>query len=81
MEFENEDIDRRIEISAAVGEYIRAIERSKEAEASMEKASKRLHGSLEIGQRVVVNANYRNYLVTRSDECSVSLSPIEVIPY
>lgn len=64
---ESLDIERRVDISLAVGRYLRSAERLNAANREFTSSSKTLRKQLGEGARFVVQIDFKHYLVT-SDE-------------
>ena len=71
------DIDTRINISLAVGKYLRAVDSFDMASQAMTKACSELREQLDGPTRFVVQAEYRHYLVTCDSEGNFEVEQIE----
>ena len=71
------DIDTRINISLAVGSYLRAVDRFDMASQAMTKACSELREQLKGQARYVVQAEYRHFLVTSDHEGNFEVEQIE----
>lgn len=67
----------RINISIAVGSYLRAIDRFDMASQALTKACSELREQLDGPARFVVQAEYRHYLVTSDNEGNFDVEQIE----
>jgi hypothetical protein len=73
------DVETRINISLAVGNYLRAVDRFDIASQVMTKACSELRGKLERSSRFVVQVDYRHYLVSCDEERNFDVEQIEAL--
>lgn len=71
------DVETRINISIAVGSYLRAVDRFDMASQALTKACSELRGQLNGPARFVVQVEYRHYLVTSDHEGNFEVEQIE----
>ena len=71
------DVETRINISIAVGSYLRAVDRFDIASQAMTKACSELREQLDGSARFVVQAEYRHYLVTSDNDGNFEIEQIE----
>jgi hypothetical protein len=71
------DIERRLAISLAVGRYLRAEGRFREASTEFTAACKTLREHLGASQRFVVQVNFKHYLVTSDKDGNFDVEVIE----
>lgn len=71
------DVETRINISIAVGSYLRAVDRFDIASQAMTKACSELREQLDGPTRFVVQAEYRHYLVTSDNDGNFEIEQIE----
>ncbi len=71
------DVGTRINISLAVGSYLRAIDSFDMASQALTKSCSELRHQLEGPSRFVVRVEYRHYLVTSDHEGNFEVEQIE----
>ena len=72
-------IEDRVELTVAVGSYLRTSERFNEASKDFTEACKSLRQRLGEKQKFVVQINYKNYLVTSDSSGNFDVELIESI--
>ncbi|MDZ4848408.1 MAG: hypothetical protein SGI77_03885 [Pirellulaceae bacterium] len=73
------NIERRIDISLAVGRYVRAVDRFATASQELTDACSSLRNQLPEPLRFVTQFDYRHYLVVSDDCGNFDVEQIEVI--
>ena len=71
------DIDTRVNISLAVGSYLRAVDRFDAASQVMTKACSELREQIPRQSRFVVQAEYRHYLISSDIDGNFEVEQIE----
>lgn len=74
----NATIDTRADIAIAVTDYVREADAFNQASDRFQTACSRLRGTLPKG-RLVVRANYQNYLVESDGNGNFDVTPIETL--
>ncbi len=70
------DIERRVAISLAVGRYLRSADRFNDASKDFTGACRSLRKRLGADQRVVVQVDFKHYLVTSDRDGNFDIEPI-----
>ena len=73
------DIETRVSVSLAVGQYLRASDRFNEASKEFTEACKSLRKHLGSESRFVVQVDFASYLVTTDSDGNFDVEKIEVI--
>lgn len=71
------DIERRVEISLAVGRYLRSADRFNDASKDFTGACKSLRKQLGSDQRFVVQVDFKHYLVTSDRDGNFDIELLE----
>ena len=71
------DIETRVAISLAVGQYLRAIDHFDVASQALTRACSELRKKIDGAARFVLQVDYRHYLVTSDQEGNFDVEQIE----
>ena len=73
------DIETRVNVSLAVGRYLRAMDRFEAATNEFNEACSALRNQLVEPSRFVAKIDYKHYLVTSDQERNVEVEELELI--
>ena len=73
------DIEKRVELSLAVGRYLRASERFNEAVKEFTEKCKSLRKQLGSNKRYVIQVDYEYYIISSDAEGNLDVEPIQSI--
>jgi len=71
--------ERRVKLQLAVVRYLRTQERYREAQKAFEEACTDIRGSMYEGERFVVKADHKHYIVTMDRKLDFDVEEIESI--
>ena len=73
------DIEQRVNLSLLINRYVRAMQKSHEADKECYEAQEAARAAFGRDSKVVASVNYQHYLVTTSGSGELTVEPIELI--
>jgi hypothetical protein len=73
------DIEKRVEIQLAIGNYLRAIERFEKASHDFNESCQRVRECVPRSRRFIVNHNHQMHMITTDTDGSFQVEQIETI--